>query len=108
MINSIVVDGVRYVPETSTGDIKILVMERGFVYVGRATQGPEPGTDVTLVTVRGARALIRWGTTEHLGQLVEGPLENTKLGASCIVRCLRSQVLHQIEVNQDAWSKHIG
>ena len=103
-MKTVVIDGVTYAPlaEMEMGEIQIVVLERGFVYVGRF------GNDGTTVTIRSARAIIRWGTSAHLGELQNGPLENTKLGQACTVRCLPSQVIHYVEVNQDAWSKHIG
>lgn len=103
-MKSIVVDGVTYVPANEGGPIKIVVIERGFVYVGRVEDND--GCDGETVTIRGARSLIRWGSSQHLGELVNGPLENTKLGAPCIVRVRESQIVHVIEVNQDAWKQH--
>lgn len=102
-MREIVVDGIRYVPVQDFGPIKIVVLERGFTYVGRVES--DIADDVT---IRGARSLIRWGTTEHLGQLADGPLPNTKLGASCTVQVRRCQIIHMIEVNQNGWTKHIG
>jgi hypothetical protein len=102
-MEEIMVDGVRYVPaEDLNGKIKIVVLDRGFVYVGRFECEGEQ------VLISGARSLIRWGTNAHLGQLVNGPLENTKMGDRCCVRAFLDQVKHTIEVNQDAWSKHAG
>lgn len=100
-MNTIMLNGRRYVPLDESGDIKIVVLERDFVYVGR--------TEIAdgQVTIRGARAVIRWGTTQHLAQLVNGPLLNTKLGAAGTVRAMDAQLIHTLEVNQDAWSKHI-
>lgn len=102
-MKEIVVDGIKYIPMQDFGPIKIVVLERGFVYVGRVES--DIADDIT---IRGARSLIRWGTTEHLGQLVNGPLPNTKLGSSCTVQVRRGQVIHMIEVNNDAWNKHIA
>ena len=100
----IVVDGVRYIPEADCGPIKIVVLERGFIYVGRVeVNGTGPNETVS---IHGARSLIRWGSSQHLGELVDGPLEGTKLGASCDVRVRQNQIIHTIEVNQDAWTKH--
>ena len=104
-MKEIVVDGVRYIPADQSGEIKIVVIERGFVYIGRVSDGD--GDDGNTVTIRGARSLIRWGSSQHLGELVNGPLENTKLGASCTVRVREAQIIHVIEVNADAWNKHI-
>jgi len=70
-VKEIVIDGVKYVPACECGPIKIVVIERGFVYVGRVEQVNN------LVRLVGARSLIRWGSSQHLGELAEGPLENT-------------------------------
>jgi len=102
----VIVNGVRYVPEVASGPIKILVIECGFVYVGRVDD--RDGCDEMTISIYNARSLIRWGTSQHLGELVNGPLENTKLGASCTVRVRESKIIHVIEVNQDAWNKHCG
>jgi len=101
-MKAIMIDDVKYVPACECGPIKIVVIERGFVYVGRTEESDESET----VTIRGARSLIRWGSSQHLGELVDGPLENTKLGASCTVLVRREQIIHMIEVN-NGWSKHI-
>ncbi len=98
----IVVDGVRYVPRQSPGAIAIVVLDHGFVYVGRVTRDAEKGE----TTICGARNLIRWGTSQHLGELVHGPLDATKLGAQCTVRVLDEHVIHTIEVDEHGWQQH--
>jgi hypothetical protein len=103
-VKEIIVDGVRYVPACECGPIKIVVIERGFVYIGHVDENAETGD----VTIRGARSLIRWGTSQHLGELVNGPIENTKLGASCTLLVRREKVVHMIEVNNAGWNKHIN
>jgi len=100
MAHEIIIDGVKYVPAEG-GEIKIVVLERGFIYVGRFRETEQN------IEIIGARSLIRWGTTGHLGSLIEGPSENTKLGDACHVKARVSQLIHTIEVNQDAWNKHI-
>ena len=99
---TITIDGVRYAPVDERGAIQIVVLERGYIYVGQFEN------DGTCVTIQNARCIIRWGTTSHLGQLKNGPLETTKLGDACTVRCSTSQVIHCIEVDQDVWSSAIN
>jgi hypothetical protein len=102
-VKEIVIDGVRHVPaEQANGELKIVVLDHGFVYVGRFE------SDGSQIVIHGARSLIRWGTTAHLGELINGPLDNTKLGDRCTVRAMLEQVKHTIEVNQDAWNNHAG
>jgi len=102
----VVIDGERFVRACDSGPIKIVVLERGFVYVGRVDQANDSVISAA-VTIHGARCLIRWGTKKHLGQLVDGPLDGTSLGGACTVQCRLGQVIHMIEVSQDGWSKHI-
>jgi hypothetical protein len=99
----ITVDGELYVRACDSGPIKIVVLERGFVYIGRVDQESDP-----IITIHSARSIIRWGTTKHLGELVNGPLSNTTLGDPCTVQCRIGQVIHMIEVSQDGWRKHIS
>ena len=103
MAKEIVVDGVVYVPkEPPSGEIKIVVLERGFVYVGRYSE------DGDKVTITGARALIRWGTSKHIAELVNGPLPNTKMGDRCTLTARVSQVVYCVEVDNDKWTTHAG
>lgn len=101
-MSEIIVDGVRFIRAVD-GPIKIVVMERGFVYVGKVVNGTDG-----VVTIHGARSIIRWGTTGHLGGLVDGPLVETRLGAPCVVTTRIQQVIHTIEVNQNGWGAHIS
>jgi hypothetical protein len=101
----IVLDGVTYVPEAEqviAGDIKICVLDNGFVYVGRTE------TCDDIVKIHGARCIVRWGTKDHLGGLVYGPTENTKLGGVCDVSCIAARVSHYVEVSQDGWLDNAG
>lgn len=57
-------------------DIRICILQRGWVMVGRYSK---KGTQCTL---SGARVVRRWGTTNGIGELAScGPLPNTKLDA---------------------------
>ena len=97
-MKEVVIDGERFVRVDDIGSMKIVVLNRGFVYVGRVEEECEP-----YVTIHGAMAIIKWGTTKHLGELCNGPLPNTKLGDACTVQCHMSQVIHTIEVNENDW-----
>jgi len=50
---------------------QIVVLDRGFVYVGDVTLNGE------YVHLTNAQNIRRWGTTKGLGELLEGPLSNT-------------------------------
>lgn len=53
----------------------IVVLDRGFVYVGDIT------IDAEWVRITNARNIRVWGTTDGLGQLRNGPTKETKLDA---------------------------
>ena len=97
-MKEIEVNGERYIKANNFGQVKIVVIDRGYIYVGRCEE-----VDAGLI-IHNARCIIRWGTSKHLGELVDGPLENTKLGEPCNVLVRWEQVNHQIGVNQNAWN----
>lgn len=81
--------------------IRIVIAQRGFVFVGRVRR------DEHEIVVADARAIIRWGTTQGLGELKRGPTENTHLGAPATVRLHPLQVIAQQDVDQEAWVNHV-
>ena len=81
--------------------IKIFVLDKGFIYVGILEED-----DGDKLIIKNAHAIIKWGTTKHLAELVNGPLDNTKIGDSCSIYVKWSSVVHIIEVNQNAWEKY--
>ena len=97
--NSVTIDGVEYIPKSAAGNIKIIVLDRGFVYVGRVQELDDR------IEVARARCIIRWGTTGHLGELFNGPLEGTKLGDYCSFTAYKSSVIHMINVSADMWTE---
>lgn len=81
------------------GDIKIVVADRGFVYVGNC----EIGAD--FVVMRNARNIRVWGTTKGLGELVNGPTASTKLDKVGTVRVPNRAVISIIDVEQSKWKQ---
>ena len=98
MKNEIIVDGVKYVREQASNDIRIVILHRGFVYVGRFEQdGPN-------CTLKNAYNVRRWGTTAGLGELAEnGPLSNTKLAKCSTIRFHELGIINQIDCNEENW-----
>lgn len=99
---SLMIDEVRYiradaVPDTK-GDIKIAVLDRGFVYVGKV----EMCTD--WLTIHNARNIRYWGTSKGLGELVNGPLSGTKIDAVGTVRVPLRAVISLIDVVAAKWT----
>jgi hypothetical protein len=101
---TITIDDVKYVradsiddKEQYKGDIKIVVADRGFVYVGNV----EEGTEYARLT--NASNLRIWGTTKGLGELVNGPLSGTKLDKVGTVRIPNRAIISIIDVVQKSW-----
>jgi hypothetical protein len=97
----VVINGKAYMPVSASGDIMLVVVNKGFVFAGRCS------TENDVLTIRNARCLIRWGTEKHLGELTDGPTDDTTFGDRCTVRAHVSQVIFTQEVNQDAWTRFI-
>ena len=85
----------------TTAPISIVVLDRGFVFVGRVTTTDEG------MYIEGARAIRKWGTTKGLGQLVDGPTKETVLDAPATVRPQLKAVIFTIDVDQTKWTGHI-
>lgn len=102
------IDETEYVRKDSIAatntEIKIVVLDRGFVYVGKPAMD-EFHKD-TLIIMQ-ARNIRQWGTTKGLAELLNGPTGKTVLDASMTVRVPMRAVLQQIDVDQGSWKKHI-
>lgn len=83
---TLTVDGIRYIredaidPIVEPSDTRIVILQRGWVVVGRWHRD---GDDVTLTS---ASVIRRWGTSKGLGELVNGPLSGTTLDPAGTVR----------------------
>lgn len=105
-VEEVVIDGSTYVKKDSflkspnyTGDIKIVVLQRGWIYIGRFSRN---GNDCKL---NNAYCIRTWGTTKGLQELVNGATSNTKLDkCEGIVEFDWLTVIHTITVKETAWS----
>ena len=98
------INGKRYVPENSqispnyTGDIKIVVLQRGWIYIGRFSKVNN------FCKLTNAYCIRSWGTTKGLQELVNGATPNTKLDkCEGIVEFDWLTVIHTITVKEGAW-----
>jgi len=100
--DSIMIDDVKYVRADAAtacdGDIKIVVADRGFVYVGRMSK------DEDFLVLQQAKNIRVWGTTKGLGELVSGPTSATKLDLVGTVRIPFRAVISIIDVEQAKWN----
>jgi hypothetical protein len=100
-VQEIVIDGTTYVPKGSQsfeGDIKIVVLQRGWVYIGRFSR---EGNDCKLTN---ASCIRTWGTTKGLQELVNGATSKTVLDkCEGVVEFDWLTVVHTITVNPSKW-----
>ena len=100
--NTIKINEVEYIRkdqlEATKGNIKIAVLDRGFVYVG------DTKLEGDFLIITGARNIRIWGTTRGLGQLVNGPLKETKLDVVGTVRVPIKALISLIDVEQSKWN----
>ena len=77
----------------------IVVLDRGFVYVGNVTHDGE------WCVISNAKNIRLWGTTRGLGELAQnGPLQNTKLDPVGTVRAPAKSIIHLIDTEEVKWT----
>ena len=98
---TITIDDVKYIRADSiaetAGDVKIVVLDRGFVYVGRVSYEDD------FLILNNARNIRKWGTTKGLGELVNGPLSDTVTDAVGTVRAPMRALISLIDVVGAKW-----
>ena len=78
----------------------IVVLDRGFVYIGQVEHDGE------WCVITNARNIRYWGTERGLGQLaLEGPTDKTKLDAVGTVRAPARAIISIIDSEAGKWSK---
>src|SRR5208337_1531535 len=88
------------VPKTVDHGIKIVVLDRGFVYVGKVS------TDSDWCYIYEAKNIRVWGTTKGLGELAkDGPLGATKMDDCGDVQAPLRAVIHLMTAEASKWSK---
>lgn len=87
--------------EEHEGEIKIVILQRGWVMVGKFERN---GSDCVLHNAYNVR---RWGTEKGLGELAEkGVLENTKLDKMYgVVKFDYLTVISTIDCKEKVWRK---
>jgi len=103
----VVVNGKTYLPENLmnkspnySGDIKIVVLQRGWVYIGRFSKNKEG-----LCKLENAFCIRTWGTTKGLQELVNGATNSTILDkCEGVIEFDWLTVIHTISVKEEKWS----
>lgn len=82
--------------------VRIAVLQRGWVFVGKYKKLKDGSRKL-----ENAQCVRVWGTSRGLGELVNGPLPNTKLDPSGTVEYHYLTEVAGIEANADKWAKHL-
>ena len=78
---------------------QIVVLERGWVYVGDVSRD---GDDIV---IENALNIRRWGTGRGLGELaLKGPQPNTKVDPAGTVRTHKGAMIHLIDCTGGDWT----
>ena len=83
------------------GGIRIVVLQRGWVAIGRFSQNGDECKLSNAATIR------IWGTTKGLGELVDGPTSTTKLDKAPEIIFNESTSILMIPAKEAAWEKHL-
>ena len=108
-INEIKVNGVDYVRKDSVpdrkyeGDVKIVILQRGWVYVGRFSQNNE----TMMCELNQAYCIRKWGTTKGLAELKDGPTKDTVLDPSGKVVFHLLTTIAIIDCDGGVWTKKL-
>ena len=87
-------------PENRYTSPQIVILDRGFVYVGDVT------IDDQWITIRNARNVRRWGTSKGLGELAKsGPTANSVIDPAGLVRAPLRALIGMIECEASSWTK---
>lgn len=99
-MKTITVDGVEYAPITNDGETKIVILQRGWIMVGKFER---KGSDCKMFN---ASVVRNWGTKNGLGELAEkGPLSETKLDpCNGLVEFDYLTVVATIACNEKKWN----
>lgn len=103
-MKKIVVDGIEYFAQKpSEGKVKIVILQRGWVMVGRFER---KGSDCILSD---ASVIRTWGTTKGVGEIAEGgPTSNTKLDkCNGVVEFDYLTVIATINCDENNWEKYL-
>jgi hypothetical protein len=107
-VSEIQINGVAYVPKGServqyNGDIKIVILQRGWIMVGRFEK------DGSECKLHNASVLRNWGTTKGLGEIAkDGPTSITKIDpTNGLVEFDYLTVVATISCNPVAWAKYV-
>jgi hypothetical protein len=81
--------------------LRIVILHRGWVVVGRVTQTPDE------VTIHNASVVRVWGTTKGIGEIaLNGPNSKTVLDPCGTMRVHPLAVVGTVDCAQEKWNGH--
>lgn len=84
------------------GEVKIVVLQRGWVFVGRFFK------DGTACRLENSFVIRNWGTTQGLGEIAsKGPTDSTKLDPSGSVSFNELTVVVMLDCEEKLWKQKI-
>ena len=101
MNNNINIDGTEYAPVAKSDEVRIVIGQRGWVWVGRYS------ADLEEVILHDAKNIRRWGTTQGLGELCSGPLIETVLDPVGTVRLHQLAIVATYDCDSEVWAEHL-
>lgn len=104
MESKIVINGITYVQEKpKSDDIRIVVLHRGNIVVGRYEQENDNEVVITNPSV-----IRRWGTTRGLGEIAAGgPTPETVLDPCGTVRVHPLAIIMTIDCEAQKWTSKL-
>jgi len=87
-------------PDTTTNPSRLVIaiLDRGWVFIGRATESP------SAITLDNADCIRRWGTSAGIGELaLKGPQRDTKLDPAGTVTVPRTALIALLAANESSW-----
>ena len=102
MDQEIIINGVKYVSaEQKDSEIKIVVLQRGWVAVGKWERKENDCklTDASVIRV--------WGTTKGLGELIDGPTSKTILDKTGVIQFDFLTVVCMFDCESEKWKNEL-
>ena len=101
-MKTVIIDDEKYIKEDKTGTVKIVILQRGWVMVGRFERN---GSDCKL---HNSSVIRSWGTTKGLGELSSGPTSATKLDpTNGLVEFDYLTVVATVSCDDKKWEKYL-
>ncbi len=97
-VSSVVIDGRTYVHQPEPSPVRIVILQRGWVMIGRWSRNGD------MCSLDGASVIRTWGTTKGIGELRSGPTPATKLDPCGHVEFHILTTVAVIDCESAAWS----